>query len=411
MSQAWRPRYHVTGERNWINDPNGPLHHRGVYHLFFQANPAAPVWGAPHWGHVTSTDLVRWTRAPVALSPEPGGPDAGGCWSGCARVVDGRPALYYTGVDAAGRESVCRAWGSDDLRTWHKDERNPLIPGRPGPHRDPFLWRDGSGWHLLLGSDRRVLRYDSPDASAWRYGGVFFDAPRSVDGLDLGEVWECPQLLRSGDGAALVVSCQAPEADWPLMHAVAFVGAVREGRFEGGLAGRLDHGDVFYAPALMTDAAGRVLIWGWAQERLAPDPLTHVGALTLPRELTLDGERVVTRPVPELERLRREPLAGVSAQLELSGRFRGSSGTAGWWLGDLRVLVDLERHRLEVGDLTAPLRPRDEHALRVFADGSLLEVFGDDAAITTRRYADAPAPELQADDGVEVLEAAAWRLG
>ncbi len=137
MSEAWRPRYHVTGERNWINDPNGPLHHRGVYHLFFQANPAAPVWGAPHWGHVTSTDLVRWTRAPVALSPEPGGPDAGGCWSGCARVVDGRPALYYTGVDAAGRESVCRAWGSDDLRTWHKDERNPLIPGRPGPTAIP----------------------------------------------------------------------------------------------------------------------------------------------------------------------------------------------------------------------------------------------------------------------------------
>ena len=47
----------------------------------------------------------------------------------------------------------------------------------------------------------------------------------------------------------------------------------------------------------------------------------------------------------------------------------------------------------------------------MFADGSLLEVFGDDAAITTRRYADAPAPQLQADEGVEVLEAAAWRLG
>ena len=127
-----------------------------------------------------------------------------------------------------------------------------------------------------------MLRYDSPDASAWRYGGVFFDAPRSVDGLDLGEVWECPQLLRSGDGAVLVVSCQAPEAAWPLMHAVAFVGAVREGRFEGALAGRLDHGDVFYAPALMTDAAGRVLVWGWAQERLPPEPAHPCGSADAP---------------------------------------------------------------------------------------------------------------------------------
>ena len=37
----------------------------------------------------------------------------------------------------------------------------------------------------------------------------------------------------------------------------------------------------------MTDAAGRVLELGLGAGRLPPDPLTHVGGLTLPRELTL----------------------------------------------------------------------------------------------------------------------------
>jgi beta-fructofuranosidase len=63
---AWEPRLHVTGTSNWINDPNGPVHWNGVYHLFFQANPAAPRWGRPQWGHVSSDDLVRWRRHPTA---------------------------------------------------------------------------------------------------------------------------------------------------------------------------------------------------------------------------------------------------------------------------------------------------------------------------------------------------------
>jgi beta-fructofuranosidase len=248
---AWRPRYHVIGERNWINDPNGPIHHRGVYHLFYQANPECPFWGPPSWAHVTSSDLVHWMRRPVALTPGDDGPDVDGCWSGCAQLIDGRPALYYTGVvgeDEQRVESVCRAWGSADLLRWEKDVANPLLGGPPqervsGYHRDPFLWRDAGGWHMLLGSGTtegerhgQILRYDSPDATAWEYAGVFFQAPRAIGGLDLGEHWECPQLLLDGDVAILILSCQAPGAERPLMHAVHFTGALRRA------AGRLLRG-------------------------------------------------------------------------------------------------------------------------------------------------------------------------
>jgi beta-fructofuranosidase len=283
---------------------------------------------------------------------------------------------------------------------------------------------------MLLGSgttdgDRHglVLRYDSANATDWRYGGVFFERPRYEGGLDLGEHWECPQLVFDGERAALILSCQAPEAQHPLMYSVAYVGSVRDGRFEGAPGGRLDHGDVFYAPAFTSDAAGRTLLWGWAQERIEPErqaTLSHAGALTLPREAAIEGDRLVTRPVPELEALRAEPLAGDPA----AGRFRAEPqmelvavGTAGWTLttedGAERLDIALERDRLRVtvGDraFEAALAAGADR-VRVFVDGSLVEVFADDgsAAVTTRAYPTAGAWAHVQLTGAAV-EAAAWR--
>jgi beta-fructofuranosidase len=452
-SSLWRPRYHVGGARNWVNDPNGPIHHDGRYHLFFQANEQAPFWGPPSWGHVSSTDLVTWERHPLALAPEPGGPDADGCWSGCALILDGRPAIYYTGVvgfDDERVESACRAWGSADLTRWERDPANPLIAGPPpgrasGYHRDPLLWRDGDGWHMLLGSgtvdgDRhgQVLRYDSPDAAAWTYGGVFFEAPRTVGGVDLGEHWECPQLVWGVDGtAALLVSCQVPGADRPLMHSVAFVGAVRDGRFDGALDGVLDFGDAFYAPAVCRDAAGRTLVWGWLQERLDAGrqaALSHAGALSLPCEARLEGGTLRLAPVPELAGLRRAALARVGggglaarAQVELQAVVEGR-GRAGLALcadgGDTAtVVVDADRGVLEVAvaddaggprTLTAPLAPAAAHVLRVFADGSALEVFADGLrAISTRCYPRAAWQRVERVEagGARLADCEGWVLG
>lgn len=452
--EAWRPRFHVTGKRNWINDPNGPIRHDGVYHLFYQANPDAPFWGRPRWGHVTSTDLVTWTRQPMALSPEAGAPDADGCWSGCTRIVQGRPAIYYTGVvgeDDGRVESVCRAWGSADLLLWERDAANPLVPGPPqrlrsGYHRDPFLWQDDDGWHMLLGGGTsgdgrhgQVLRYDSPDATAWTDKGVFYSAPRWIGTLDAGEHWECPQLLLEGDAAALVVSCQAPAENRPLLHSVAFTGALRDGRFDGELDGKLDYGDVFYAAALFRDESGRTLLWGWAQERLHPDrqaTLPQAGALSLPRDVRLDDGRLRTHPIPELQRLRRGVLdrdardgsVALLAQSELAATFAGP-GHGGWRLidrdGIARVLIDVDLNchclRVAVTDgnatphlLTAPLQPRGAHTVRVFVDGSLIEAVADDERfLTTRAYAEGGAwtrAQIETDADVRTDLVGSWAL-
>ncbi|WP_329378573.1 glycoside hydrolase family 32 protein [Streptomyces sp. NBC_01716] len=439
---AWEPRFHITAERNWLNDPNGPIHRNGRYHLFFQENPAAPFWGPPHWGHVSSTDLVTWRRHPRALSPDPHGPDADGCWSGCVRDIDGVPTAYYTGVTGDGDarvESVCRATGSPDLTNWTKDPGNPLVPGAPtangtGYHRDPYLWRDTKGWHMLLGSGTRgeeahgtVLVYHSPDATRWTYGGVFFAPPAGLDAPGgLGQHWECPQLLEFDGTWALVLSIQKPGTDRPLSHVVYVVGDLDPDtyRFHPRATGLLDSGDAFYAPAVTTDLSGRTLLWGWAQEDLPPERQQHLhkaGALTLPRQLTLSDDRIESRPPRELSGLREpnvteladrtsvpdpNPARTVPAHAEISATGLGTRGPARLHLThtdsvtSLTLSVDPDRRSFQLRtrqdsgtrQYEALLPHRADGDLVLYLDGSLIEAYYGGTAITTRCYPQTTGP-------------------
>src|SRR3982751_3669305 len=71
-NQPLRPQYHFSPQKNWTNDPNGPVYFEGEYHLFFQYNPFGDIWGHMSWGHAVSPDLVHWKELPVALTEENG---------------------------------------------------------------------------------------------------------------------------------------------------------------------------------------------------------------------------------------------------------------------------------------------------------------------------------------------------
>lgn len=311
-----RPALHFAPRRNWMNDPNGLIQWRGRVHLFYQHNPAGPTQEHIAWGHASTADLWNWTDHPLALEPDPDGPDRDGCWSGCAVVHDGTPHLLYSGL--RGQVTLpCLAVAADrDLIGWSRYERNPVIAKPPETEavvafRDHTAWRSGPAWYQVIGgslADRggALFLYRSADLRSWEYLGVF--AAAADYGL-AGQIWECPDVFTLGRAAVVIVSVlggDPPYAMW-------MTGEITGGRFTPRASGRCDDGGRYYAPQSFPLADGRRVAIGWLRECL--DELTgqdrsRVGAMSLPRELYLDGLALRSRPARELSTARREKLYG-----------------------------------------------------------------------------------------------------
>ena len=314
-TDAHRPRFHFTPPQNWMNDPNGLIQYKGVYHLFYQHNPWDAVWGDMHWGHATSLDLVHWTDRPIALPPTPGTFDEGGCFSGCAVVNDdGLPTFIYTGVLEHDKEKNYRpqsqgiAVSHDGLETFVKHPDNPLIPLPPSDFetkdfRDPCVWKDGDWWYNVIGSGEiggggKALLYRSHDLVEWEYLNPILTG----DPEESGRIWECPSFFKLDGKWVLFIS---PIPGGKVKY---FVGDFDGRKFTPDSFQVFDYGSS-YAPQTFVDEQGRRLLFGWIREDRRGelhDAAGWAGAMSLPQELTLNANgKLNIAPVGEVKALRR----------------------------------------------------------------------------------------------------------
>ena len=65
-----KPLFHISAPAGWINDPNGFSVYNGKIHLFYQYYPYLREWGPMHWGHSTTSDMIKWEQLPCVMAPD-----------------------------------------------------------------------------------------------------------------------------------------------------------------------------------------------------------------------------------------------------------------------------------------------------------------------------------------------------
>ena len=308
ITKTKEPGFHVTGERGWINDPNGLIFYGGKYHAFFQHHPYDTKWGPMHWGHVVSEDLTNWKYLPNALTPGDDF-DKNGCFSGSAILHDGKLWLMYTGfVENRGGESIrqqqCLAESEDGI-TFKKHGiviGEDLLPEGYAPcdFRDPKVWlHDGYFWCIVAARKvegrGRILLFKSKDLFNWEFVsdllgrdslGSMIECPDYSE--ELGYLLFCEQFQPSENGKHLNVhTCRfcAGKIDYST------------GTFKEESCEIVDYGFDVYAPQTFV---GEPIFMGWLNmwDRNVPsEKYGFAGMLTVPRKITVNNGRLLQEPV------------------------------------------------------------------------------------------------------------------
>ncbi|WHU04297.1 glycoside hydrolase family 32 protein [Sphingomonas sp. NIBR02145] len=436
-TEPFRPQYHFTPRRNWVNDPNGLVYFEGEYHLFYQYNPHGMDWGHMSWGHAVSADLVSWRELPVAI-PETDQMIFSGSvvvdWENVSGLGEGKapPLLaFFTAFDEARSiQSQHLAVSHDRGRTFVHYAGNPIIDLDLADFRDPkvFYHAESGAWIMLvaLARDHYIQFYRSQNLLDWTLAGSF-----GPMGSTSGQ-WECPDLIR------LSMDEDPANAHWVLKvdvdvglvdggsGAQYFVGQFDGHRFTmdpelSGLSGALvDQGPDFYAAVTWSDLPAEQAspVWiGWQsnhQSGKAYPTYPWRGAMSLPRELYLfpEGEKLKLgqRPLKALTGLRSAERRGVTGSLAAAasqvsfareksfwqdislGGDAGTTGTVSLSDGHETLLtitvafggeqISFERHASAFGPVDfferktttrLPLPARID--LQILVDGSLVEIF------------------------------------
>jgi beta-fructofuranosidase len=296
-----KPLFHAIAPVGWINDPNGFSLYNGEYHLFYQYHPYSTQGGPMHWGHLITKDFIYWQTLPCALAPDSPA-DKDGCFSGTAITHNGQHILMYTGV-ANNKQTQCIAIG--DGLNYMKLGGNPVIDLNSANFRDPKIWREEDCYKAVvayLGEGGGELReFESSDLINWNTNGILDRSDNK-----LGKMWECPDVFYLDNVKTLIFSAQGMDGVENGSHPgdIGLYLLHNEYRERIGGAGIIDYGFDFYAPQTTGTSDGRRIMIAWAQSwdnYMTPVDFKYSGMMTVPREIKLNGGKLIQFPVRELD--------------------------------------------------------------------------------------------------------------
>ena len=389
-NEKYRPQFHFTPARNWMNDPNGLLYYKGKYHLFFQHNPQANVWGNMSWGHAVSTDLYSWQELPVAISCTP----TSGIFSGSAVVdfentsgfgtTENPPivAIYTEHQNDESNQSQCLASSVDEGLTFTKYEGNPVLDINLPNFRDPKVsWIDGQ-WIMTvaLPQEFKISFYSSPNLKEWTHLSNFGPA------AEVGGVWECPDLIQIGEKWVLIVSLN-PGGFQIGSGTQYFIGQWNGKEFiADDLQTRwLDYGRDNYAGVTFSNAPeNKKLFLGWMSNwhyagKVPTDPWRS--AMTLPRELSLRGDRLIQTPINNRDGFPEVSFTTSNGSVRI---FESSERYVEIGVRNNLLFVDTSKawNELEAPTLQEIEIGDREIDIQVIVDRGSIEVFADNGAIS-----------------------------
>ncbi|KAK9276110.1 hypothetical protein L1049_005641 [Liquidambar formosana] len=334
---SWqRTAFHFQPEKNWMNDPNGPMFYKGWYHFFYQYNPNAAVWGDIVWGHAVSRDLIHWMHLPLAMVADQWY-DVSGVWTGSATLLpDGQVVMLYTGFTNESVQVQNLAYPanlSDPLLVdWVKYSGNPVLVPPPGINtmdfRDPTTaWYTPDGkWRITIGSKLNKtgisLVYDTEDFKSYeRMDGVL----HAVQGTGM---WECVDFypVSKNGGNGLDTSVDGPgvkhvfkaslDDDRSDYYALGTYDhkttkwTPDDPKIDVGIGLKYDYGKFYASKTFYDQNKKRRVLWSWISESdsEAADMKRGWASLqNIPRTVSFDkktGSNLLQWPVEEIESLR-----------------------------------------------------------------------------------------------------------
>jgi fructan beta-fructosidase len=343
--EPWRPQFHFTPAKNFMNDPNGLVYYKGEYHLFYQHNPQGAEWGHMSWGHAISDDMLHWRHLPLAIPEDPRYMIYSGSavvdWRNssdlCAGTDSRDPSCLVAIYTAAYKDSQKQhlAFSNDSGRTWSDYSANPVADLNQPDFRDPkvFWYEPQKKWVTVavFADETEVKILDSTDLKTWKLRSTFGPL-----GVAKGQ-WECPDLFElpldenSHAKKWVMIVNRNPGAPAGGTGTEYFVGRFDGAKFINETPAEkelwADYGKDFYAANSFADipAADGRRIWigwisNWQYANTEPTQLWR-GAQSLPRTLRLktypDGIRLVQMPIKEAQQLRMKQLfngSGFSVQ-------------------------------------------------------------------------------------------------